>query len=872
MAFTNEERLFEKDAVSQSVSYPQTAMLRAMGLLGAEYSDDIVQKLKDEFLYTNSFTKDARGLIGYQVNIPDEGQMVNIDFFVEEIIAMIFQHAKSLAKKQADGAVTDVTITVPSYFTINQRIMIKDAAELAGFNVLTLLNENTAAALMYGIDTINMQTPRTVLLVNMGATDLELSLVKYDTVIEKGKKDKEILSVHVLDEAASPNVGGHRFDVELVKILAERFDSLPERVGKESILKDDRIVRRLTREVKRLKEVLSANKSVPVKLLEIADGLNLDFTLEREEFEARISDIVKQSKFAFDKILAKYPPEQIDEIEILGGGLRVPMVKDYIAELVGNKTLSTHLNPDEAMAFGSAYIAANFSSSYQVKQVYLYQSIPESIYLNITQMECCEAEDREDCFKKHLLLYDEAKNVLGQKKNINIENHIENMDLVFYTIDEDGNEHTVRVNFSNLLYTWLQVLTGKIRGIETAKTSPIFARDTVTKKKLSLTFKYDKSGILSVKKGEVLVIETVEEKPKKKKGSEKNETDTSEDDKPKTREKTVSFTISLNDFQHTFTLKVTEKFEGPQPLTAAQKSKAKKRASDADQSDKVQEKKKVMRNEYETLIYSARDFIQDEDIVPYLANEDEKAKILLLLDEEEDWLYGDGITASYDTLKNKLKVLEKKINPIKKRKTARDELPNEIEKGRKQLDESEKGFVKYAKKRSWLPQEELDEYHKLLTEKREYLDTKYEELKTSPLNKKVPFTVGEVRAEVNLVVEKLKFIKRIQKPKTGPKDVESHGELIEKPEGSDTESPRVETTDSDTGDEDGEPKIVTDAEQDLGKGRMPQGMKEQVDRLLKKQKLKDDVVSGKINVEDLTKEQLADLDLQHTLLFQLDSK
>jgi hypoxia up-regulated 1 len=455
MAFTNEERLFEKNAVSQSVSYPQTAMLRAMGLLGTEYSDETVQRLRDEFLYTNSFTKDARGLVGYQVNIPDDDQLTNIDFFIEEIIAMIFQHAKALAKKQADGAVVDVTITVPSYFTVNQRIMIKDAAELAGFNVLTLLNENTAAALMYGIDTINMQTPHTVLLVNMGASDLELSLVKYDTVKEKSKKAKEILSVHVLDEAATPSVGGHRFDVELVKILAERFDSLPERLGKESVLKDDRIVRRLMREVKRIKEILSANKSVPVKILEIADGLNLDFTLEREEFEAKISDIVKQSKFAFDKILKKYPLDQIDEVEILGGGLRVPMVKDYISELVGGKTLSTHLNPDEAMAFGSAYIAANFSSSYQVKQVYLYQSIPESIYLNITQMEGCESEDREDCFKKHLLLYDEAKNVLGQKKNINIENHIENMDLVMYTIDEDGNENTVSLKILKIIYTWL---------------------------------------------------------------------------------------------------------------------------------------------------------------------------------------------------------------------------------------------------------------------------------------------------------------------------------------------------------------------------------------------------------------------------------
>jgi hypoxia up-regulated 1 len=209
------------------------------------------------------------------------------------------------------------------------------------------------------------------------------------------KNSKDIISVRVLDEEAVPGLGGHIFDVELVKILAERFDNLPERQGKESVLNDDKVKRRLNREVAKIKEILSANKEAPVKIVELADEITLEFILERQEFEDRIIQHVEKAKPAFERLFQKHSIDRIDEINILGGGLRVQKVKDYISDLVKGKKLNTHLNPDEAMAFGSAYIAANFSSNYQVQKVYLYQSLHDSIYLNITQMGGCSEEESE---------------------------------------------------------------------------------------------------------------------------------------------------------------------------------------------------------------------------------------------------------------------------------------------------------------------------------------------------------------------------------------------------------------------------------------------------------------------------------------------
>lgn len=364
-----------------------------MELLGIEYpEDEDFQKLEEyRKVYQNNFIRDERGNIGYEISIPGDSDFVNVEFFVEESIAMILQHAKKLAKNQNSGSISDITITVPSYFTMNQRQMMLDAANLAGFTVLNLVHENTAAGLMYGIDTKNLEFPHKILIINMGASNLELSVVKYDRVFSGNSSsttnDKGTLSIDVLDEQAVPGLGGYAFDYELVKIIAEQFDKKPERQGKESVLETPKIYRRLMKEVSKYKEILSANKEVHIRIVEIADGITLEFTLQRTEFEERIKPIIERSRPAFQKILEKHQIAEFNEVEIIGGGLRVPIVKDYFSTLLNNKILSTHLNPDEAMAFGSAYIAANYSSSYQVQKVYLYQKVPFDVYLNLTQSD-----------------------------------------------------------------------------------------------------------------------------------------------------------------------------------------------------------------------------------------------------------------------------------------------------------------------------------------------------------------------------------------------------------------------------------------------------------------------------------------------------
>lgn len=223
--------------------------------------------------------------------------------------------------------------------------------------------------------------------------------------------------------------------------------------------------------------------------------------------------------------------------------------------------------------------------------------------------------------------------------------------------------------------------------------SPNGSTNKTSSAKLSITFKYDKSGILTLKKAEV---------------------------------HTTSST--------SYPLKTSTKLAGPSPLTKAQKAKCKKHLRAYEKRDKTLEKLKIIMNEYESLIYSTRDILEDEDYQPYLKSEVEKQKLNLFLDEEEEWLYSDKTKNEYNTVKAKLKILEKKINPMKKRRQARQQIPEEIEIARRKIDEHENSFRKYTKRRSWIKESILEEFETLVVETREYFDEKVLNFKMKFIN------------------------------------------------------------------------------------------------------------------------------------------
>lgn len=131
-----------------------------------------------------------------------------------------------------------------------------------------MIHENTAAATMYGVDRLDTDKPHTVMFYNMGGSDTEVSIVRYSAITDN-QTNKSTEHIEILAESYLRDYGGYNLDLVLVKMLAERFNALKERKGQPDVRTYDRVVKRLLKEVVKIKDVLSANKNVPVKLGEL---------------------------------------------------------------------------------------------------------------------------------------------------------------------------------------------------------------------------------------------------------------------------------------------------------------------------------------------------------------------------------------------------------------------------------------------------------------------------------------------------------------------------------------------------------------------------------------------------------------------------
>ena len=226
---------------------------------------------------------------------------------------------------------------------------------------------------MYGIDRMDVDKDLNVLIYNMGGRDTEVSVVRYSAVTDA--KNKTFEYVEILGEGIDETLGGKEFDHVLVNILADRFNALKEREGKPDVRTFPRAMKRLYKEASNIKDILSANKAVGVKIPELLDYVTLQFELTRDEYETACEHLFARVKGPIDQALeqAGLFRGDIEQIEILGGGIRVPKVQTILKEEMNDMELHVHLNGDEAMSFGSAFIASNSSSSFKVRKVYLTQ-------------------------------------------------------------------------------------------------------------------------------------------------------------------------------------------------------------------------------------------------------------------------------------------------------------------------------------------------------------------------------------------------------------------------------------------------------------------------------------------------------------------
>ena len=220
-----------------------------------------------------------------------------IPFAAEELVGMLMGHAKDFAQVFSGGPVFDAVITVPSFFTQNERLALLDAAELAGLKVLSLVDENTAAGIHYGIDRVFENGTHHMVLYNMGAQATQATLFAFDAyvTVEKGK-NKTVGQARVLAKTWDTELGGAHFDRVLVNYVADKFNAEKGRFLPESAKGDIRNVpaamAKIRRNTGKAKEVLSANEEYGASFESVLPDVDFKAQLSRKLLEEQAVSVV----------------------------------------------------------------------------------------------------------------------------------------------------------------------------------------------------------------------------------------------------------------------------------------------------------------------------------------------------------------------------------------------------------------------------------------------------------------------------------------------------------------------------------------------------------------------------------------------------
>ncbi|KAL5342362.1 Hsp70 chaperone Hsp88 [Aspergillus crustosus] len=611
VGFSARSRHIGEAAKTQETSNLKNTIGNLKRLIGRSFNDPDVQVEQE---YTVSQLTDVNGLAGVEVNYLGKKEK----FSAVQLVAMYLTKIRDITSKELRLPVTDVTLSVPAWFTDIQRRAMLEAGEIAGLKVLRLINDTTATALGYGITKLDLpgpeEKPRRVVFVDIGYSDYTTSVVEF----RKGE-------LNVKATAYDRHFGGRNFDKALTEHFAEEF----KEKFKIDIRSNPKAWSRTLAAAEKLKKILSANPSAPLSIESLMEDVDVRALVKREELEEMVKPLLERITVPLEQALAeaKLKPEDIDYIEMVGGSTRVPAIKDAVSKFFG-KGLSFTLNQDEAIARGCAFSCAILSPVFRVRDFSVHDIVTYPIEFTWEQSADIPDEDTS------LTVFNKG-NVMPSTKI-----------LTFYRKQPFDLE--ARYAKPELLPGKINPWVGRfsVKGVK-ADTNDDFM---ICKLKARLNL----HGILNLESGyyveDVEVEEPVTEEGEKKEG-DAMDTDKGDEQPKKTRK--VKKQVRKGDLPIS---------TGTAALEQSTKDTWQERENSMYMEDKLIAETDEKKNELEGTIYEMRDKI--DTIYADFASEEEKDKLRSKLTDLEDWLYDDGEDATKSVYVAKLDEIRFVAGPI----------------------------------------------------------------------------------------------------------------------------------------------------------------------------------------------------------------
>ncbi|KAL7589238.1 hypothetical protein Lser_V15G39485 [Lactuca serriola] len=362
VAFTDVERLIGDGAKNQIARNPANTVFNAKRLIGRRFSEVMVQE--DIKLMPFRVIQGPSDMP--KVVVTHKG--LEQQFSIEEISSMVLAKMKEIAEAYIGGTVKNAVITVPAYFNDCQRQATKDAATIAGLNVVRMINEPTAAAIAYGVDN-KFGGKKNVLIFDLGGGTFDVSILTID-----GEGKFEVKAV-----AGDTHLGGEDFDNRMVNYCVEDF----KKKWNKDLTGNERALGRLKVACEKAKRILSYDTQTSVELEVLLDGIDFSMKITRAKFEelnmSFFTKCIKQLEACLAD--ANMKKGSVDEVILVGGSTRIQKIQRMLHEFFDGKELCKSINPDEAVAYGAAVMAANLcgQTTKMIKELVLLDVTPLSL-------------------------------------------------------------------------------------------------------------------------------------------------------------------------------------------------------------------------------------------------------------------------------------------------------------------------------------------------------------------------------------------------------------------------------------------------------------------------------------------------------------
>ncbi|SPP76113.1 heat shock 70 kDa protein 4 isoform X2 [Drosophila guanche] len=736
VAFDGKKRIIGVAAKNQQVTNMKNTVSGFKRLLGRKFNDPHVQ----HELTSIPARVEARGdgSIGFKVNYLEEDQ----HFSPEQLTAMLFTKLKETSAAAMQTQVNDCVIACPIFFTNAERRALLDAAQIAGLNVLRLLNETTATALAYGFykNDLFEEKPKNVIFIDFGHSALQVSACSFT-------KGKLKMLASTWDQ-----IGGRDFDLAVAEFFAKEFQERYKINAKTNA----RANLRLLTEIEKLKKQMSANSTkLPLNIECFLEDIDVSSSMQRSQMEELCAPVLQRVEQTFKRLLAesKLQLDDIHSVEIVGGSSRIPSVKQLI-EQVFNKPASTTLNQDEAVSRGAALQCAIMSPAVRVRE------------FGVTDIQNYAVK----------VLWDSEGSAGPGEIEIFPQFHASPFSRLL-TINRKGPFNVSIVYGQQVPYPDQTIGVWKVKDVK--------PNERGEGQEVKLKVRINNNGIVLISSATLVEKKEAEEaaaaeqaaseeKSSEQAGGASNSGESADgqqegSDKKKKAGKATELPLEVS--THGFS---------PVDLSNYTQQEAKMIGSDQKETERID-----ARNALEEFVYDMRNKLQGGSLERFVL-ESEREAIVSQLNDLENWLYEDGENCERETYANRLEALHKKTDPIKQRANDYDQCPAVFEElkgsiaiARLAVAEFRKGLPKY----DHLTETEFINVSEAAEKAQKWLDVNLAKFTQSPRTTDSPVQLSAVRFEVQSLNACVSSVVNRAKPKpapaktaTPPKDAEANAE------------------------------------------------------------------------------------------------